>query len=253
MPKYKSLLGVKTTRGGTKSGGTTKSAGAVKSGGAVKSAGSISSGGSISAGSVDSYDNNIDKVMRFIESDPMLLLDLLELMDSRSFSLFKEISNQRIGKKSAHHPQYIGELEKKNDLYGPHKDIANNARDMNHLISGLHTELQSNPKGGGLFKSIKNNIKTASKFVSNKVRQLPKIDKIQKKTNMFLNKVSPIIKGVDEFTSLVSPEIPQLSPFVRKAQQLVNNKIVNQASKVQHTIDDALKPKDKKKDEIVEE
>jgi len=255
MPKYKSLLGAKL-RGGTRSAGAvkkTKTAGSMKSAGSLKSAGSISSGGSISAGSVDAYDNNIDKVMRFIESDPMLLLDLLELMDSRAFNLVKEISKQHIGEGSDHHPRYVGELEKKNDLFGPHKDIAHNARDMNHLIQALHTELKSNKSGGGLWKSVKNNISKGVKHASRVIRNLPKLQNIQNKSNFYIKKIKPIAKSIDQFTSIVAPgEIPQISGFVDKADKMVNSKTASQAIKVQKTIDDALKPK-QKKEEMIEE
>ncbi len=247
MPKYKSLLSGKPKKGGSKSGGSTSggsksagstSGGVMSAGLVLKKKGGVLSAGILSAGSAEKYEATLNKFMNMIEKNPMIMLDLLEHMDTRCFHILKEIAHQSIGNKSPNHPQYVEKLKKSDDLYHPFKDIANNARSLNHLIQALKAELSQNPSGGGLFKSIWKGIKKSANWVNNNViKKIPSIDKIQSGANNVINKIRPIVKGIDEIgQDILGPEMPQLTNFVDRAKEFVNNETINKASRVQKDI-----------------
>ncbi len=239
MPRYKSLLGSKSA--GSKSAGS-KSSGGSKSGGS-KSGGSKSGGmvvaghitaGHITAGSVE-FDK-IDQVMEQIKKNPEMLLHLLEMMGTKGIILLKEIARQRIGSKSKHHPQYVEPYKKSHQLYAPNKDIAHNARDIQHLIDALQAELKSQPSGGGLFSSIFNGIKDAGKWVNrNIIHKIPKISDMQKIAKKVLSIAKPIISGIDEIGPMVGIPV-NLSPYVDKANDFINSDLINKASDLQGKI-----------------
>ncbi len=248
MPKYKSLLSGATLkkRGGSKSAGST-SAGST-SGGST-SAGSTSggstsggskSGGMLSAGMLN-FDSDFEKILSEIEKNPKMLLHILEIMNETGFHLIKEIARQHMGKKSHHHPKYVEKLKKNDDLFLPNKDIANNAKNLNHLVEALSSELLNNPYGGGLFKSIWHGMKSAKNWVNNNIiKKLPKVSDIQKDANVVLSKIRPITQGIDDITRVLAPELPTINGYVDSAAKLVNNPVVSQIDKVQTDVNKVM-------------
>ncbi len=243
MPRYKSLLGSKKTNsktggsktGGSKSGGS-KSGGS-KSGGS-KSAGVVSagavSGGYITAGGLE-FDK-IDGVMEKVKQNPKMMLHLLEMMGPKAIIMLKEIAKQRVGPKSGHHPQYVEQYDKKHELFAPNKDIAHNARDVNHLMEALQSELKSKPSGGGLFSSIWHGVKDAGKWVNrNIIKKIPKISDVQKLAKKVLSIARPIINGIDEIGPMVGMPV-NLSPYLDKASDFIDSDLVNKASDLQGKI-----------------
>lgn len=221
MPKYKSLLKAKAKKPRTQKAGSV-------------TAGSVSAG-SISAGAIkndDHFDEVHGKVFDQIEKNPELLVHMLELLPESAFHLIQEVSRQHMGNVDKYHVKIVEKMDKSHDLHAPHSDIANNAKNMKHLIDALKAELHMEPSGGGLFKSISRGFRKAAKFTNKAIKKV-NLGKIQHSLQKVAHQVAPIIKVVDA-TVGHHLGLPKLAPYFDKGVSALNNPRLNKAIQVQN-------------------